>query len=86
VVVPGGQVAVIRVLASPTATSGAYDIVTDVGVRYPVVSAEALATLGYVADKAVDVPAEFANLVPAGPTLDPAAAIRAVDVTSPNGP
>jgi type VII secretion protein EccB len=86
VLVPGGQVAVIRVLASPTATTGAYNIVTDNGVRYPVVSEAALAMLGYDAGKAVGLPAEFATLAPAGPTLDPAAAILPVDVTAPNGP
>jgi type VII secretion protein EccB len=86
VLVPAGQVAVIRVLASPTAITGAYNIVTDIGVRYPVVSEVALASLGYDATKAVDLPAEFANLVPAGPTLDPAVALRTIDVTVPNGP
>jgi type VII secretion protein EccB len=87
IVVPAGRVAVIRVLAAPTATTGAYNIVTDIGVRYPVVSEAALAMLGYDATKALDVPAEFANLVPAGPTLDPATALRPIDVTTaPNGP
>jgi type VII secretion protein EccB len=86
VVVPAGQAALIQIIASPTAASGAYNVVTDVGVRYPVVSVEALAMLGYAADKAVRVPAEFANLVPAGPTLDPEVATRAINLTSPNGP
>jgi ESX secretion system ATPase EccB len=82
VVVPPGQVAVVRILASPSATAGTYNLVTDVGVRYPVVSEIALAMLGYPPSKAVDVPAEFANLLPAGPTLDPAAARQSVDVTA----
>jgi type VII secretion protein EccB len=81
VAVPSGKVAVIRVLAAPTAAFGSFQVVTDLGVRYPVVSAAALGTLGYPADKAVDVPPEFANLVPQGPTLDPATVMRPVDTS-----
>lgn len=82
VVVPPGHVAVVRVVASPTATSGSYALVTDVGMRYPVISEMALAMLGYAPSEAVDLPANLADLIPAGPTLDPAAAVKAYDLTA----
>jgi type VII secretion protein EccB len=85
VVVPAGRVAVVRAMASPGAADGAYSLVTDVGVRYPVVSVGALTALGYLAGDAVDMPASLVNRVPAGPTLDPDAARRPVDLTPKGG-
>jgi type VII secretion protein EccB len=82
VVVPAGKIVVARIVESPTATSGAYALITDTGVRYPVVSDTALATLGYAPAKAVDVPSSLANLVPTGPTLDPNKAKARVDMTA----
>jgi hypothetical protein len=82
VVVPPGRVAVVRVVASPTATSGSYALVTDIGMRYPVVSDSALAMLGYQPSDAVGLPANLASLIPSGPTLDPAAAVQAYDLTA----
>jgi ESX secretion system ATPase EccB len=82
VVVPSGHVAVLRVLASPSATFGSYSLVTDLGIRYPVVSDAALAMLGYQRSDSVDLPANLADLIPTGPTLDPAAAVKAYDMTA----
>lgn len=82
VVVPSGRVAVVRVVASPTAASGSYALVTDIGMRYPVVSDAALGMLGYRPSDAVDLPANLAGLIPSGPTLDPAAAVQAYDLTA----
>jgi type VII secretion protein EccB len=74
VTVPAGHVAVIRIMASAGAKTGAYAIVTDSGIRYSVPSITVLATLGYPAQKAVDVPGALVNRIPAGPVLDPDAA------------
>ncbi len=77
VVLAPGQVAVVEVMASPAAKAGAFNLITDIGMRYPVSSSTALASLGYLPDDAVRMPANLVNLVPAGPSLDPSAANRA---------
>ncbi|NIH81473.1 type VII secretion protein EccB [Amycolatopsis viridis] len=74
VLVPPGSVAVVRVLPSATATAGAYTLVTDTGLRYPVPDDNVLAQLGYSAASAVDMPAALVQRIPEGPTLSPAAA------------
>ncbi|GAA2611595.1 type VII secretion protein EccB [Dactylosporangium fulvum] len=74
--VPAGRVAIVRVLPSATATSGAYAIITDMGVRFSVPSAEVLRMLGYSPDKATDVPSSLVTRIPAGPVLDPAAVFQ----------
>jgi type VII secretion protein EccB len=76
VFVPPGQVAVVRALGAPEAPSGAFNIITDLAIRFPVPSAEVLQMLGYSPDQAVDVPASLVTRVPAGPTLDPEAALQ----------
>jgi type VII secretion protein EccB len=76
VYVPGGRVAVVRALGAPGAQTGPYFVVTDLGIRYPVSDVEALAMLGFMPIMAVDVPASLVTRLPAGPTLDPAAAVR----------
>jgi type VII secretion protein EccB len=75
VAVPGGHVLVARV-------AGGYDLVTDLGVRYPVPSDDALAMLGYPLNKAVSVPDALLRMIPAGPALDPAAAAAAAPLTN----
>ncbi|KAA9166892.1 type VII secretion protein EccB [Amycolatopsis acidicola] len=70
VLVPPGGVAVVRALPSETATAGAYNLVTDLGLRYPVPSAKALEALGYSESQAVDMPAALVQRIPQGPTLD----------------
>ncbi len=76
VVVPGGHVAVVRAVESPTATSGAYYLVTDVGLRFAVPNDQALQALGYQPADAVSVLAGLVLRIPAGPGLDPAAAVK----------
>jgi type VII secretion protein EccB len=71
VLVPAGKVEVVRVPGS-----GSYAVITDLGVRYAVPSAAALAMLGYDSATAVAVPTALVNLIPAGVNLDPAAAQR----------
>jgi type VII secretion protein EccB len=74
VAVPPGEIAVVRAMPSATATTGAIHLVTDAGIRFPVPSGEALTALGYDTSAAVDMPAALVQRIPAGPTLDPAAA------------
>jgi len=76
VLVPPGSVATVRVLGAPTAGSGPYYVVTDLGVKYAVPSPAVLLMLGYPPLDAVDVPASLVARIPSGPTLDPAAAVQ----------
>ncbi|HET6215142.1 MAG TPA: type VII secretion protein EccB, partial [Micromonosporaceae bacterium] len=76
VLVPAGRLAIVRVLASPTAEAGAYYLVTDLGIRYAVASSTALQMLGYQPEQAVGVPADLVTRLPSGPALDPVAAVK----------
>ncbi|SHN75444.1 type VII secretion protein EccB [Cryptosporangium aurantiacum] len=71
IVVPGGAIAVVR-----ARETGTYSLVTDVGVRFPVESAEALAMLGYSTGDAVTLPTALLDRVPAGPALTQEGAAR----------
>jgi type VII secretion protein EccB len=79
--VPAGKVAVVRALASPTAVGGSLYLVTDTGMRFLVPSADVLKILGFQPEQAVEMPVNFVGRIPAGPTLDPAAAVKPVNVT-----
>ncbi|MFV2013197.1 MULTISPECIES: type VII secretion protein EccB [unclassified Micromonospora] len=76
VLVPPGRVAVVRVIGAPTADPGPYYVVTDLGIKFPVLNATVLGQLGYSADQATDVPTTLVSRIPTGPTLDPVAATR----------
>ncbi len=82
VLVPAGQLAVVRAMPSPEATAGTYHIVTDLGVRYAVSSEDVLGMLGYDPRQAVNVPSSVVGLVPAGPALDPATAALPAQLTA----
>ncbi|SNR47424.1 type VII secretion protein EccB [Actinoplanes regularis] len=69
--VPAGMFALVKVPGS-----GGYQLVTDLGVRHAVPDADALGRLGYAATSATEVPTALVNTIPAGVTLDPAAAIK----------
>ncbi|GIG57039.1 type VII secretion protein EccB [Longispora fulva] len=84
VVVPAGRGALVRALGSPSATTGAYSVVTDFGVRYPVSDA-VLGMLGYAPGDAVPMPASLVNRIPAGPALDPVDALTPVARNQPGG-
>lgn len=77
VLVRAGSFEIVRVPGS-----GGYTVVTDVGVRYAVPTADALAMLGYAPAAAIDVPTALVTLVPAGVNLDPAAALRPAPPTA----
>jgi type VII secretion protein EccB len=70
---PGKGLVVSQSLDGRGGTGGALVLVNDQGIRYPVVDAAALASLG-LADTARPAPAELISLLPLGPTLDPAPA------------
>ena len=55
---------------------GSFSIITDLGLRFPVPSEKVLEALGYRAVDAVPLPAALVQRIPAGPTLDPAAALH----------
>ncbi|MGC4762915.1 type VII secretion protein EccB [Micromonospora sp. DT46] len=74
VVVEPGRGAVVEAVAAPGATGGAVSVVTDLGRRYVLAGGEVLGTLGYRDVRPVRLPASLVALVPAGATLDPAAA------------
>jgi hypothetical protein len=73
-VAPGGG-ALVRVLAADGGSGGgATYLVTDVGTKYRVPSADDLAALGYSAGEAVALPSPLLAMVPTGPELSGAAA------------
>ncbi|MFI6784740.1 type VII secretion protein EccB [Micromonospora sp. NPDC050276] len=77
VVVEPGRGAVVEAAAAPGATGGAVSVVTDLGRRYVLADRDVLPMLGYRDVRPMRLPAGLVSLVPAGATLDPAAA-RAV--------
>ncbi|TCP53592.1 type VII secretion protein EccB [Tamaricihabitans halophyticus] len=85
VLVPAGRVAVVQAMPSSSAETGAYNIVTDLGLRFPVPNEELLASLGYEPNSAVQLPASLVQRIPAGPTLDPAAARQPAPISGPDG-
>nr|MDT0660071.1 type VII secretion protein EccB [Micromonospora sp. DSM 115978] len=75
VLVPPGRGAVVEAVAAPGATGGAVSVVTDLGRRYAVSDPQALGVLGYGGVTPARLPAALVVLVPAGPALDPDAAL-----------
>ncbi|HWS32076.1 MAG TPA: type VII secretion protein EccB [Actinoplanes sp.] len=69
--VPAGSFALVRVPGS-----GGFMLVTDVALRHPVPSEDALTRLGYSAALAFEAPTALINSIPAGVTLDPVAALK----------
>ncbi|MBO0867000.1 MAG: type VII secretion protein EccB [Micromonosporaceae bacterium] len=84
VYVPAGKVAVIQALASPTAPSGPLYLVTDTGQRYLVPSLDVLKVLGFQQNQVVQMPFNLVSRIPAGPTLDPGAAAKPVNIPAGN--
>jgi type VII secretion protein EccB len=66
-------------------TGGTVYLVTDTGMKYPVVNAQALAALGYGAVSKLPVSNSLLALVPTGPALDPAAAGRIAGLAGTTG-
>ncbi len=74
VAVPPGRGVVVESLASPGATAGSLAVVSDLGLRFAVPSADVLAKLGYKDVAPQRFPASLVALIPAGRALDPEAA------------
>ena len=74
---PGHGAVVGQVTGDQKAPTGALFLVTDDGVKFPVVSAAALASLG-LGQPVYPAPPALLALLPTGPTLDPAAASQYV--------
>lgn len=72
-VAPNHGAVIGQVTGNAQASTGALFLVTDLGVKYPVVSKAALTDLGL--GKTINpAPPSLLNLLPTGPTLDPAVA------------
>jgi type VII secretion protein EccB len=79
VVLEPGYGVLVSAMSSPEAPTGTLNLVTDLGYRYPLSSAEVPAMLGYGQVTPVRLPASLVVRLPSGPALDPAAAKRALD-------
>lgn len=73
VAVPAGGGALVKAVGSGGVDS-VYTLITDSGLRFSIADADAVRRLGYDTNAAVRVPLSFVRLLPAGPSLDPAAA------------
>ena len=69
IAVPAGRFELVR-------AAGNLLLITDTAVRHALPSPDAASFLGYDAAGAIDVPTALVNAIPAGVTLDPAAALR----------
>jgi type VII secretion protein EccB len=78
VLVTPGRGVLVEAAAAPGATGGAISVVTDLGRRHAVVSADLLGALGYGGVRPKRMPANLVSLIPGGPALDPEAARNAV--------
>jgi type VII secretion protein EccB len=74
---PGHGAVLGQVTGDQAAPTGALFLVTDDGVKFPVVSSAALASLG-LGHPVYPAPPALLALLPTGPTLDPAAASQYV--------
>lgn len=75
VVVPPGHGAVVEAAPAPGAGGGAVSVVTDLGRRYAMSDPQVPAMLGYGGVRPLRLPSTLVSLIPAGPALDPAAAL-----------
>ncbi len=85
VLMPPGRAAVVRMMASPGAQTGALAVVTDTGTRYPVADENSLQYLGFQPGQAIELPDRLAAQLPAGPTLDAGTARQAAPVSRSGG-
>lgn len=76
VVVEPGRAAVVEAVPAAGASGAHLAVVTDLGRRHEIVTADVLSTLGYGGVRPIRLPAGVVSLVPAGVALDPEAARR----------
>ncbi|MFV2018485.1 type VII secretion protein EccB [Micromonospora sp. LOL_023] len=74
VVIEPGYGALVESMPSPDAPAGTLNLVTDLGIRYPLADRAVAAMLGYQQVEPVRLPASLVVRLPSGPALDPAAA------------
>jgi type VII secretion protein EccB len=79
VIAPGHGVVVVPEPA-PDAPATTPQLVTDLGIRYPIPSSNVLSILGYGQATPVHLPDGLVARLPEGPTLDPSAAGRAIRI------
>lgn len=77
ILVPPGRGALVEAVPAAGVQGGTMSLVTDLGRRYAVPTADVLASIGLAAVKPARLPANVVALLPGGPALDPQAA-RAV--------
>jgi hypothetical protein len=86
IVVAPGTGMLARSLAAPGSTTGATFLVTDLGVKYPLPSADSVSSLGYDGVTPIPIPPSMLALLPTGPSLDRTAATATQPVGAENGP
>ncbi|WP_286900547.1 type VII secretion protein EccB [Thermocrispum sp.] len=69
----GGVLAVHQ--STPESVLNTIYLITETGVRYPLVTADVAAALGYSAETAMRMPGELLDLLPVGPALSQQAAL-----------
>lgn len=74
---PGGGL-LVRAEPGPGIPDGTLYLIVDVGLKYPLASAEVAILLGYAGIEPVTVPTTLLSLIPTGPSLDPTAARSSV--------
>ncbi|MGP3967372.1 type VII secretion protein EccB [Streptomyces sp. 6N223] len=72
---PPGSGAVVRAVASG-GRGGTYTLITDSGTAFEFISSDAVLRLGYDPTVAPAMPTAYVNLLPTGPKLDPAEAVK----------
>ncbi|MDT7782546.1 MAG: hypothetical protein QOF58_965 [Pseudonocardiales bacterium] len=83
VVIPMGSGALVRTVPAPGAPPGTEFLVTDLGVKYPLVSEEIAGVLGYGHVNGAGVPPALLALLPTGPALDPKDALASRPISTP---
>jgi type VII secretion protein EccB len=81
VVIPAGAGVLAHSQSAPGANPGTEYLVTENGIRFPLAAESVAETLGYAQSASVDVPSQLLVLLPAGPVLDPAAALATEQVS-----
>ena len=69
-----GRGALLRAEQPDGSTTGTIYLVTDQGMKFPIADDDALAALGYDDVTPDEVPRTLLDVIPTGPSLDPAAA------------
>jgi type VII secretion protein EccB len=87
VLLPPGGAALVGLLPGEGQLSAinSWFVVNDAGISFPLPSKDTAKKLGYDTDKAAPIPNSVLSLIPRGPTLDPAAAIKPVQPPKASG-